>query len=217
MPAIASKTLSEFGTLSKDDAINITGGEPILNPHCKTILEIILETNAKITFSTNAYEKIENIELLNLLLCASRIQIPLDGVNQSSISEFRCDTHNYHEKVLNFVDVLRTMKFSGIIKFGTVLMGENTKKLNNIFELIKSFKIPNVEWCIYPFISSDGKYIYPDENKLISLKSHCNNNHISFKLFNPICRNDKYIFVNPDGTMTTIRNNVEIPIRIKEK
>jgi Predicted Fe-S oxidoreductases len=210
-PDIVLKNILEFGPFSKQDKINICGGEPSLNPYCKEIINILLETSAKITFCTNAYNF--KTDLIDTLLNVDRIQVPLEGAESMKFSKFRCGTQNYLDKILQFISLLKMMDYKGVVKFGTVLMSNNVSEFDNMLKIILNYGLEKVEWCVYPFISKDGTYTFIENRELLSIEEECISKNIFFKVFNPVDRNNKYTFINPNGTVSTIKDNVEIIIK----
>lgn len=210
-PDMVIKALQYLAPIENHDKINITGGEPTMNPYFADIIDILLQVPAFKTISTNLYDcKAQHIEHM---LKLDRIQLPLDGSDDLRFSKFRCNTNNYLPKVTHFIYLLKNLNYNGITKFGTVIVDDDLSDIRNIYKIIRSFCLEKMEWRIYPLFKKNGQYIYIRMDKmLMKVKNECEENGIHFSLFTPFNRSDKYIFVNPNGSLSTIKNNVEITI-----
>jgi molybdenum cofactor biosynthesis enzyme MoaA len=202
------KAVLAFEPFDKNDKINITGGEPTLHPFFGDIVDILLKTDAMITFSTNAYNVGKH--LINYLLNVHRIQLPLDGSNLEKISKFRCNAKGHLDKIEQFIFSLKDARYEGMIKFGTVLMDDNVSDLNFVFSKIVSFQLRKVEWCLYPFVAKNGSYNNISEAVILLLKEKCAMSNIILNSFKYSDRNGKYLFINPCGNISTITNDVEV-------
>ena len=210
-PDIVIKALEYLAPIENNDKINITGGEPTLNPYFADILEIMLQESAFKTISTNLYDC--GAQHIEQMLKMDRIQLPLDGSDDLKFRNFRCNTNNYLSKITHFVNFLKKNRYEGITKFGSVIVNSDFSDIRNICKLIKSFCMEKVEWRIYPLFKKDEQFVSIKMNSTLKLvKNECEENGINFSFFTPSNRSDKYIFINPNGSLSTIKNNSEITI-----
>lgn len=211
-PAILTKALDYFSPIDVNDKINITGGEPTVNPYFEDMIEILQHVSAFKTLSTNAYDIIPTS--IESLLKMNRIQLPMDGSNSSRFNVFRCDTFEYSSKITQVINKLKINEYNGIVKFGSVIVDNDLSDLVNICSKIKNYCLNKVEWRLYPLWKRNEKYskIIASNELFRMLKEDCAQNSIQFSVFTPENRNEKYIFVNPDGTLSTIKNNYELAI-----
>lgn len=203
------KALECIAPFNMEDKINITGGEPTVSPYFKDIIRIAQQLDVFKTVSTNAY-KISS-DLVDELLKFERLQLPLDGSTSLKFNGFRRDATDYLSKITYTVNALKQKKYDGIIKFGTVIVENNLMDIENIYDKIKSYNLKKVEWRLYPLLKKGEKYrcIVPND-KLLQVKRKCEESKIRFSAFTPENRNEKYLFINPSGSISTVVNNEEI-------
>lgn len=137
--------LKEYGI----EAINLTGGDPLLRDDIVEICKYCKEKGIMTIISTNGIELMNKKEVLNYI---DSINLPLDSYNPNIHNEMRpCAVKNHHKLVLELIDYINKNYSNIKIKINTMVGKTNLDDVINIGNLLEG-KI--YRWKLGKFLSS---------------------------------------------------------------
>ena len=137
--------LKEYGI----EAINLTGGDPLLRNDIVDICKYCKEKGLMTIISTNGIELMNKKEVLQYI---DSINLPLDSYNPDIHNEMRpCAVKNHHKLVLELIDYINTNYPNIKIKINTMVGKLNINDIINIGNLITG-KV--YSWKLGKFLSS---------------------------------------------------------------
>lgn len=137
--------LKEYGI----EAINLTGGDPLLRDDIVEICKYCKEKGIMTIISTNGIELMNKKEVLNYI---DSINLPLDSYNPNIHNEMRpCVVKNHHKLVLELIDYINKNHSNIKIKINTMVGKTNLDDVINIGNLLEG-KI--YRWKLGKFLSS---------------------------------------------------------------
>lgn len=137
--------LKEYGI----EAINLTGGDPLLRDDIVEICKYCKEKGIMTIISTNGIELMNKKEVLNYI---DSINLPLDSYNPNIHNEMRpCAVKNHHKLVLELIDYINKNHSNIKIKINTMVGKTNLDDVINIGNLLEG-KI--YRWKLGKFLSS---------------------------------------------------------------
>ena len=139
--------------------INITGGEPLLNPNWRYFIQYANKIGLKVILSTNAVLLDLDDPILNLV---DVLVIPLDGSNEEINSKYRGKGH--FNIISNIIEKYKKGNYNFILKINTVMTVDNYDDLNNMLPIISEKK---VLWRIF-FCKLKGDYNRISYNNIVS-------------------------------------------------
>ena len=137
--------LKEYGI----EAINLTGGDPLLRNDIVDICKYCKEKEIMTIISTNGIELMNKKEVLQYI---DSINLPLDSFNPDIHNEMRpCAVKNHHEFILKLIDYINDNYPNIKIKINTMVSKLNISDVINIGNLIDG-KV--YSWKLGKFLSS---------------------------------------------------------------
>ncbi len=137
--------LKEYGI----EAINLTGGDPLLREDIVEICKYCKEKGIMTIISTNGIELMNRKEVLNYI---DSINLPLDSYNPDIHNEMRpCAVNNHHKLVLELIDYINKNHSNIKIKINTMVGKTNLDDVINIGKLLEG-KV--YRWKLGKFLSS---------------------------------------------------------------
>ena len=123
--------LKEYGI----EAINLTGGDPLLRNDIVEICKYCKEKGIMTIISTNGIELMRRKEILNYI---DSINLPLDSFNPDIHNLMRpCAVKNHHSLVLELIEYINKNHPNIKIKINTMFCKLNIDYVINICNLIK--------------------------------------------------------------------------------
>ena len=138
--------------------INITGGEPLLNPTWRHFVKYSHEIGLKVILSTNAILLDLDDPILELI---DILVIPLDGSSEAVNSKYRGKGH--FTIVSNLIEKYKKGNYHFLLKINTVMTFDNYCDLTNMIPIISG---NNIFWRIF-FCKLKGDYNHISHNDLI--------------------------------------------------
>lgn len=180
--------------------LNLSGGEPLLNPYCSDLISLCKEFGIEPLLSTNGLllDNLENKMLKGLKVLA----IPLDGHNRSVNDGIRGPGH--FAKVTSLISEYRSRDYPFILKVNTVVSAINHLYLDLIWQFFSEDS--RVIWKLFQ-ISSRGNFNRSKRTGTISTSEFLSiihklkeNKAIKCRI-NYLCIDDalKYIIIDPAG------------------
>ncbi len=214
-------TLGKFFEFMKKygvEYIVLTGGEPTLSPFFKRIIEMLHSLNFYIALSTNGtFWNNEELRILVLKYC-SWIALPVESVSSCEHNRMRCYKSDHYALIRSILPKIRETAPHIKIKIGTVVTRENYKNVPLILDSLPI--LPDV-WKLFQLSISEinqeyyAKQHIPNDmfSELINqikqqYKGGTTKIHASYEKD----RNGRYLFVEPNGTIMTIKDNAEYVI-----
>lgn len=137
--------LKEYGI----EAINLTGGEPLLRNDIVDICKYCKEKGIMTIISTNGIELMNKKEVLQYI---DSINLPLDSFNPDIHNEMRpCAVKNHHKLILELIEYINDNYPNIKIKINTMVGKLNISDIINICNLIDG-KV--YSWKLGKFLSS---------------------------------------------------------------
>ncbi len=137
--------LKEYGI----EAINLTGGDPLLRNDIADICKYCKEKGIMTIISTNGIELMNKKEVLQYI---DSINLPLDSFNPDIHNEMRpCAVKNHHKLILELIDYINDNYPNIKIKINTMVGKLNISDIINIGNLIDG-KV--YSWKLGKFLSS---------------------------------------------------------------
>ena len=137
--------LKEYGI----EAINLTGGDPLLRNDIVDICKYCKEKGIMTIISTNGIELMNKKEVLQYI---DSINLPLDSFNPDIHNEMRpCAVKNHHKLILELIDYINNNYPNIKIKINTMVGKLNISDIINICNLIDG-KV--YSWKLGKFLSS---------------------------------------------------------------
>ena len=155
----AAKTYVDYLIDHGCTTINLTGGEPLLNPDWKNILNYCADKGLLVSLSTNGL-KLDINE--NVLRRVSVLSLPLDGGDEKVNSGTRSSGH--FTKIKKMVEQYVKGDYPFSLKINTVLTRYNFNALNEMLPLLDD---PKIVWKIFQ-LRKKGEYYHFPSNKVIS-------------------------------------------------
>lgn len=199
------------------DAINITGGEPMLDfEKCIRMIDVFKRHKKAVYLSTNGLNCLKYIDFLSSSL--DLLGLPLDGYDEYSniVNGRNIDSFT---RVISLIEHINLRKIPVKVKIGTVINKYNANEtvLSKIYEVISKYECVKV-WRLYEMIpvNFDGKYnkdIQADEKSILDVKgltSQFNeiSNGLNVEFASRLNRNCSYFMLQPDGSVVIpIDNN----------
>lgn len=200
---------------SKSKAIVFSGGEPTLNVDLPTILKYAREKGLQTILSTNGIRLGKIIrEIAEYVDC---ISLPIDAYSQPIHSTLRIGDAKHFDIILNLIKFIKTQYKHLRLNVGTVVTSINKDYIDRIPELFEKHAFPD-KWKIYQVSYSNYgldnkiKLQIADEDFLETCRMACNNaskHGLKVVTYMNADRNGKYFFVNPNGDVIVIANDVE--------
>lgn len=138
---------NEFDGIKK---ITISGGDPLLYPKIQSLVDVLYELGITINLDTvgipfiNMFSKEEAQALLSKI---SIIGIPLDGINDETVSFFRPDLS--FEKSMEILSALGG--YGAKVCINTVIHHMNTAIINKLSRLVNNLKFVKL-WQIFQYM-----------------------------------------------------------------
>ncbi len=137
--------LKEYGI----EAINLTGGDPLLRKDIVDICKYCKDKGIMTIISTNGIELMNKKEVLKYI---DSINLPLDSFDSNIHNEMRpCAVKNHHKLILELIDYINDNYPSIKIKINTMVGKLNISDIINIGNLIEG-KV--YSWKLGKFLSS---------------------------------------------------------------
>jgi len=137
--------LKEYGI----EAINLTGGDPLLRSDIVDICKYCKGKNIMTIISTNGIELMNKKEVLDYI---DSINLPLDSYKPDIHNEMRpCAVKNHHKLILELIDYINNNYPNIKIKINTMVGKLNIGDIKNIGNLING-KV--YSWKLGKFLSS---------------------------------------------------------------
>ena len=137
--------LKEYGI----EAINLTGGDPLLRNDIVDICKYCKDKGIMTIISTNGIELMNKKEVLKYI---DSINLPLDSFDSNIHNEMRpCAVKNHHKLILELIDYINDNYPSIKIKINTMVGKLNISGIINIGKLIEG-KV--YSWKLGKFLSS---------------------------------------------------------------
>ncbi|NUN24384.1 MAG: radical SAM protein [Candidatus Jettenia caeni] len=180
--------------------LNLSGGEPLLNPYCSDLISLCKKFDINPLLSTNGI-LLDNLDN-NMLKGLKVLAIPLDGPNQSVNDEIRGSGH--FAKVTSLISEYRSRDYPFILKVNTVVSVINHLYLDLILQFFSEDS--RIIWKLFQ-ISSRGNFnrfqrtgTIPTSKFLDIVRKLKENNAIKCRI-NYLCEEDalKYIIIDPEG------------------
>jgi len=198
------ETFHEILQLSKNVGckyINLSGGEPLLNPNWESYIRICYENDITPLLSTNGIliSKLKNDVFYNLGVLA----IPLDGPNPYINDRIRCNGH--YVKIVDLINEYKNGNFPFILKVNTLVNKSNIYNLDPIGnDLLNDSRIV---WKLFQ-ASSRGKYNKYYEESISNsdflsiVDKYINSDKLKCRV-TYLCAEDAidYLIVSPDGSV----------------
>lgn len=181
--------------------INITGGEPLLNPNWREFVNICKEYGLKIILSTTGINLDLDDQYLNDLYV---LTLPLDGYNSKINSMTRGDKH--YQFVVDLINKYISGNYPFKLKINTVVTKYNYDSLENMGNLIDN---SNIIWKLFQYrkkgihnimdkdLLVDNIDIQKKLVELLDLKLHCW--IMEEDILNDLANPNEYLSVNCDG------------------
>lgn len=194
--------------------INITGGEPLLNPNWREYINICKGYGLKIILSTTGINLDLNDKILNDLYV---LTLPLDGYNNIVNSMTRGNKH--YEFVVNLINKYINGNYPFRLKINTVVTKYNFDSLEKIGELIND---SNIIWKLFQYRKKGihnvmSKDLIVDNIEfrkklveLLVLKLHCW--IMEEDILNDLANPNEYLSVNSDGCLLLSNEKEDIII-----
>lgn len=131
------------------EAINFTGGEPLLRKDLDELLKFSKEQGLTIILSTNGILLEEKLPLISNYV--DYIGLPLDSYDEKTHNEIRPTTFtdNHYKTIIKLLDILK--KYNIPVKINTIVTKKNYSKILDIGEIIP-WKV--ISWKLSYFIPS---------------------------------------------------------------
>lgn len=126
--------------------IHITGGEPLVYPKIKKVLEYIKEKKMMISLSTNGILLSQRKEVIPFL---DEIILPIDASTSEVLEQMGRESNQIFSTIKNIV-MIKEKNAATKITISTVLNRQNLKELKWIGEIINM--LPVEEWQIHQFL-----------------------------------------------------------------
>ena len=183
--------------------INITGGEPLLNPIWKDYVKICKQYGLEIILSSNGILLDMNDEILNDLFV---LTVPLDGYNSSINAYTRGKGH--FDFVYDIINKYKNGKYPFKLKINSVITKYNYETLENMGSILNH---KNIIWKLFQY-RSKGLYnnlcadltvsndaIKEKLYQIMQLKLSCW--VMEEDIINDLNNPNEYLSVNCDGTL----------------
>lgn len=194
--------------------INITGGEPLLNPNWREFINICKGHDLKIILSTTGINLDLNDKSLSDLYV---LTLPLDGYNNQVNSMTRGDKH--YEFVTDLINKYVNEDYPFKLKINTVVTKYNYDSLERIGNLINN---RNIIWKLFQY-RQKGIHNIMNKNlivsnieiqkklvELLNLKLHCW--IMKEDILNDLANPNEYLSVNSDGCILLSNDKDDIII-----
>lgn len=140
------------------EAINFTGGDPLLHKDIVKICKYAKEKKLMTIISTNAIKLAEDKEVLKYI---DSINLPLDSFSPEIHNRMRpCSMENHHRHILELIDYICNNNPNIKIKINTMVGKPNVKDVVNIGRLLES---KAYSWKLGKFLSSGFGKQFSDE------------------------------------------------------
>jgi len=140
------------------EAINLTGGDPLLRDDIINICKYCKEKGLMTIISTNGIKLQENKDILNYI---DSINLPLDSCSSAIHNEMRpCAVKDHHKLILELIDFINKNHPSVKIKINTMVGKPNIDDIIGIGNLIGD-KV--YSWKLGKFLNSGYGKKYADE------------------------------------------------------
>ncbi len=198
------ETFHEIIHLSKNIGckyINLSGGEPLLNPNWEAYIRICVKSGITPLLSTNGIliSNLKNETFHNLGVLA----IPLDGPNPSINDKIRCNGH--YSKIVGLINEYRDGKFPFILKVNTLVTKANMFNLDPMANDLLNDR--RIVWKLFQ-ASSRGNYNKNYEGSISKaeflsvVKKYTNSDELKCRV-TYLCSEDAidYLIISPDGSV----------------
>lgn len=191
------------------EAINFTGGDPLLRSDLEEILRYCKELSLTTIISTNGILIQNYKEILNYL---DFINLPLDSINKEIHNEMRpCFMENHHGYILDLINEINK-KYSNIkIKINTMVSKKNIETILLLGEKLKN-KIAT--WKLSQFLDGGFGKAHKEEFDIsfadyIKLVKKCINKYKEINIIGlPAKKKDDYcLIISPNGHLLKPNNN----------
>lgn len=145
-------------------AINITGGEPLLNPDWKRIIRYCSYRGLFTILSTNGLQLNINDDIMNQI---DVLSLPLDGGDAETNKATR--TKKQYKKILSLINAYRNTTYHFSLKVNTVLTKYNYMQMDNLLQIVDS---PHMVWKIFELREKGEYYNFPPD-KILSETEIC--------------------------------------------
>lgn len=163
-------------------AIQITGGgEPLMYPHFRQVLDLINRTELELALVTNGV--LLNQDIINQLTRASWIRVSIDAATSDTYAKVqRCSPKEF-DKVVENVKLLTQHLPNTIIGASFIVSPDNYKEMYDAAALYKSLGVHNVRFSI-AYTKEQTKLFKPFLNEMNELTNKARElNEDNFRVF----------------------------------
>lgn len=197
----------------------LTGGEPTLSSNFTNILDMLFDLDLEIALQSNGLFW-GNLQLREIVLKkCSWIAFPIESPSATIHNSMRCSQFNHHSLIISALeDISRISTFRPKIKIGTVVCKKN---FTSIPFLLDTLPIRPDVWKLYQLSRSRINKAFYNQfridnesfTKLISsIKDTHQNTATHIQASYEVDRDKQYLFLEPDGSLMTIRRGNEVKI-----
>lgn len=193
----------------------ITGGEPTYSTRFKEIVLGLKKLGLQLYLSTNGFfwnrGVMEPSFIIDNFEC---ISLPLEADNPDIHNSMRRGEKNHFDivkEILEYIKENSNMK----VKIGSVVTKNNYNNIANILDELKYF--PD-RWKLYQLCKSEYNQKYYEKNNVSDyefskvvkdIKEKYKNENIIISFLYEKDRDKKHLFLEPDGTLMVISDNME--------
>lgn len=202
----------------KPTTINISGGDPLIEPNIYNIANMFLKNNINLTLSTTGF-KIDKDSILNILkFFPGGIQLSIDSFNSEVHDKIRGRKGALHN-CIKTIKLIRKYSLEYDIQVCMVLNKLNVNDIKNTIKLASELKVNSIKiLSLYPIgRSKQNKYLFLDKNDMnkplediVDAKNKYTNINIFYR--DPIWQLNRHIIKPNKNYMMTIMNNGDIKI-----
>lgn len=215
------KKLKNYGL----EAINFTGGDPLLRDDLIEILKYCKELLLTTIISTNGILLPKCKEVLKYL---DFINLPLDSIDKDIHNEMRPNVMtNHHEFIISLINQINIEYPNIKIKINTIV---SKKNINSILLLGELFEDKIITWKLSQFLDGGFGKKYKEEfyvsfNDYIEVVKKCKTKYKEINIIGlPAKKKDDYcLIISPDGHLLKPNDNnlidlgkIENVLEIKE-
>ena len=158
--------------------IELTGGEPTLNPSFNSILELACLNFHSVTIMTNAVAfNDKSFELFKNYSTKIGFSISIDGFSESTNS-FQRNTFNTFTKTLNNILRIKQEVDPRYLRIVYMLTNENEHEVEQFYEFMIANGIKNIMMSIPEHIEKGRTYSLPDG---CSMSDHCSKSRLELE------------------------------------